>query len=143
MLVKDAMTKEVVTADPKINAQKAAKIMDTRKIGSIVLVTKEKLVGIVTERDIVIKLVMEDLTASETTVEDIMTNDPVLIDDDAEVDDAIEAMNEHHVKRLPVVSGSNLVGIITTSDICALQPKAVEKISERITSHRDSKAMAG
>ncbi len=143
MLVKEVMTREVITADPKITVQDAAKAMDKNKIGSIVLVTKEKLVGILTERDIVIKLVMGDLSASETPVSDIMTTDPVLIEHDADVDDAIQAMNENKVKRLPVVSGSRLVGIITVSDICALQPKAVEKISELISSHKDSKAMAG
>jgi CBS domain-containing protein len=143
MLVKEVMTKEVITAEPGISVQDAAKAMDKNKIGSIVLVSKEKLVGILTERDIVIKLVMGDLSASDTPVSDIMTTDPVLIEDDADVDDAIAAMNENKVKRLPVVSGSNLVGIITVSDICALQPKAVEKISELISSHKDSKAMAG
>lgn len=143
MLVKDVMTREVITAGPEISVQDAAKAMDKNRIGSIVLVSKEKLVGILTERDIVIKLVMGDLSASDTPVSDIMTTDPVLIEDDADVDDAIEAMNEHHVKRLPVVSGSNLIGIITVSDICALQPEAIEKISELIKSRKDSKAMAG
>jgi len=143
MLVKDVMTKGVITADPKITAQKAAKIMNTKGIGAIVLVTNEKLVGILTERDIVINLVVDDLTASDTPVKDIMTNDPVLIEDDADVDEAIEAMNEHHVKRLPVISGSELVGMVTTSDICALQPKAIERISKLITSPKSSKAMAG
>jgi len=143
MLVKDVMTREVITAEPEISVQDAAKAMDKNRIGSIVLVSKDKLVGILTERDIVIKLVMEDLSASETQVSDVMTTDPVLIEDDADVDDAIEAMNEHKVKRLPVVSGSNLVGIITVSDICALQPEAVEKISELIKSRKDSSTMAG
>jgi len=143
MLVKDVMTKEVITAEPEISVQDAAKAMDKNRIGSIVLVSKEKLVGILTERDIVIKLVMEDLSASETQVSDVMTTDPVLIEEDADVDDAIDAMNENKVKRLPVVSGSQLVGIITVSDICALQPKAVEKITELISSHKDSSTMAG
>lgn len=143
MLVNEVMTKEVITADPGISAQEAAKIMNQNGIGSIILVSDEKLVGILTERDIVINLVMDDLSASETPVKEIMTEDPVLIEDDADVDEAIEAMNEHKVKRLPVVSGGNLVGIITTSDICAMQPRMVERISELITAPKRSRAMAG
>ena len=143
MLVKEVMSKNVVSAPPEISTQEAAKLLNDNGIGCLVIASKDRLLGILTERDIVIKLVMDNLSAAKTPISKIMTKNPVLIEEDAEISDAVEAMVQNKIKRLPVVSGHTLVGIITTSDIAAAGPKEAERVSQLMVSPKRIRAMAG
>ena len=136
------MNTDVKTITPRSTVQKAAKEMSNFRIGCLVVVEKEKLSGIITERDVITRLVAEDLKASETKVEEIMTTEVIMIEPDKDVSDAAEIMTEHKIKKLPVISNNRLVGIITLADICAVEPELIKKASDLFV-QQEKKTMAG
>lgn len=130
MQVKDVMKTQVVIAKPDANVKEAAKIMTDLDIGCLVVLEKDKIVGILSETDILKKIVAQGADAEKTKVEDIMTKDVVTIDMDKGVEEAAELMVGKKLKRLPVVNGSKLVGIITSTDLISYEPKMIEALSQ-------------
>ena len=132
MLVRDVMNKNVVVAKPDITVKEAAGIMSQHHIGSLVILKDKKIVGIITERNILIA-VAQGKDAELTTVEEIMSKNVVTVAPDKTVEDAVNLMTEHKIKKLPVVEGDNLIGIITASDILVVEPKLIEGIANLIS----------
>jgi len=143
MLVKDVMNSDVKTIGPKVSVQEAAKIMSKFRIGSLIVVKNEELAGIVTERDIITKAVAESKDMTKTTVSNIMTKEVILIKPDADIEDASELMIQHHVKKLPVIFEKQLIGIITSMDIVAAQPKMIEQMGALLVFPKKKKPVAG
>lgn len=129
MQIKDIMKTDVKTTGPRSTIQKAAEEMSDYRIGCLVVVKKERMVGIITERDILTRLVAENLSASKTKVEDIMTTKVVMIEPEKDVTDAAEIMTTRKIKKLPVISNDHLVGIVTLFDICAVEPSLIKKVA--------------
>lgn len=127
--VRDAMTGKVLTATPNTSVAKAAKAMAERGIGSIVIVKDKKPVGILTERDLLMKIVSADIKASTVRVGKIMSAPVTLIGPDADMIEAARLMARNKIRRLPVVERGRLIGIITTSDITAISPELAEVMS--------------
>lgn len=127
MQIKEIMKTDVKIADPNSSVQEAAEEMSKYRIGCLVVVKKERMVGIITERDILTRLVAKDLSASKTKTKDIMTTKVVMIEPERDVSDAAEIMTKRKIKKLPVISDSRLVGIVTLVDICAVQPEMIKK----------------
>jgi CBS domain-containing protein len=142
MQVKEIMKTDVKTIDPGSSIQQAAELMSEHRIGCIVVVEKERMAGIITERDVISKLVAKDLGASTTKVKDIMTTEVIMIEPDSEVSEAADIMTEHGIKKLPVISNNRLVGIVTVVDICAVQPELIKKVAS-LMMMPDKKVMAG
>ena len=132
MIVRDVMNKNVVVAKPDITVKEAAGIMSQHHIGSLVILKDKKIVGIITERNILIA-VAQGKDAELTTVEEIMSKNVVTVAPDKTVEDAVNLMTEHKIKKLPVVEGDNLIGIITASDILVVEPKLIEGIANLIS----------
>jgi CBS domain-containing protein len=132
MLVRDIMNKDVVAVEPEITVKEAAKIMSKFHIGSLVILKNKKIVGIITERDI-LDSVAQGKDAELTTVEEIMTKNVVTIAPDKNIEDAVNLMAEHKIKKLPVVDVDKLVGIVTASDIIIVEPKLIEGIANLIS----------
>ena len=131
MFVKEIMNHDIVCITPDVFVQEAAKTMTKYKIGGLVVVDeKEKLIGMVTERDILSKIVAKDEDPAILRVSDIMTKDPVTIQNDDEVDEAVELMVKNKIKKIPVLHEEKIVGIITTSDIIVIQPKMIAKLCD-------------
>lgn len=126
ILVGEIMTKEVLTIGPNSSVMKAAKMMAERSVGSIVVVEKEKPVGIVTERDLLMKVISADLKPSRIPVKKIMTKPVITTTPQTDIVDAVRLMARHRIRRLPVVDGGKLVGIITTRDIMRISPELLE-----------------
>jgi CBS domain-containing protein len=118
--IKDAMTSNPTTCEPQASVVDAAKVMAQEDVGSIPIVEGDRLGGVVTDRDIVIRVVAEGRDAQSTTVGDIASRDLVTVSPDDDLDRALELMAENQVRRLPVVEGDKLVGIVAQRDI-ALQ----------------------
>lgn len=110
MLVKELM-RQAVVVDRDIPLAEAARIMSEKKIGSLMLVAKTKLKGIVTERD-VLKNFGKSKKISECMADKVITIGPK-----ESVNDALAVMQEHQIKRLPVIQNDELVGIISLTDI--------------------------
>ncbi|MDP9251763.1 MAG: CBS domain-containing protein [Chloroflexota bacterium] len=118
MKVKDLMTSQPTVIRPEDMVSQAATLMKQEDCGAIPVVTKDgKLVGIVTDRDIVIRAVAAGKDPRTTPVSAVMSADPVTLSPDASADDAEKLMADRQVRRLPVVAGGNLVGLIVTAQL--------------------------
>jgi CBS domain-containing protein len=143
MLVRDVMNSDVKTIEPEESVLDAAGKMVEFSIGCLVIVKQAKLVGIITDSDILEKVVAEDKKPSAVLVSQVMTRELVMIDDDKDISEAAELMEKTHIKKLPVISGKNLVGILTVADLAMAQPKLIEKISSLMIFPKSSKPVAG
>ncbi|MGH2379357.1 MAG: CBS domain-containing protein [Candidatus Limnocylindria bacterium] len=122
MKAKDVMTKEVATLGPQATLGEAATLMRQEDCGSIPIVEGTRLVGIVTDRDIVIRAVAAGKDPRTTSVSEVMSADPVVISPDTDVDEAAAVMAERQVRRLPVVEDGKLAGILVIGQIARREP---------------------
>lgn len=122
-LIKDVMTKNPVTVPPGTSIQKCATIMAEKHIGSLLVKDGPGVVGIVTEQDIVRKVVIKNLLPAKTLVDDIMAMDLFVVTEDQDLADAILLMREKNVRHLPVLNKKEqFVGFVTSKDILRIQP---------------------
>src|SRR5262249_28730229 len=98
--------------------------MKEEDTGAIPVLDEDELVGIITDRDIVVRCIAEGKDATETNVEDILSEDLVTIEPDADVEEAARLMSERQIRRLPVVEDGMLVGVVSLGDI------AVKEVDE-------------
>lgn len=120
------MTAKVLTTGLNTSVAKAAKLMAKNSVGSIVVVQSKKPVGILTERDLLMKVLSADLKPSKIPVKKIMSQPVVTITPDTDIADAVRIMARNGIRRLPVVEHGKLVGIITTMDIMKISPEILE-----------------
>lgn len=128
-LVKEVMRPNVITIDIEDSIKNAAGLMKKNKIGSLVVVGSRKIKGILTAEDIVYKHVSEGLG---TKVNQIMSQRLITVDPEKSIEEASKIMVENGVKKLPVMEGDNIVGIITASDIIRVEPVLYETLLERL-----------
>jgi len=117
MKVRELMTTEPVTVEPKATLGEVATLMKQEDCGSIPVVEGGRLVGIVTDRDIVVRGVATGKDPKTQRVSEVMSADPVTIGPENDVGDAEKKMSDRQIRRLPVVEGGRLVGIIVTAQI--------------------------
>lgn len=117
------MRKRVFTLDGKKGVREAAKMMQKNDISSVLVESDGLIVGIVTERDIVRKIVAEGFDPEKVLLEDIMTSPLIVVSPEATIEDASKLMVTFGVRRLPVMQGRALVGIISATDIAAFLAK--------------------
>ncbi len=115
--IEDVMIEEVVSVPEKAAVRKAAELMNKHEIGCLVVVKKRKPVGIVTETDMVRKVILGSINPKETNVAQIMSTPLVVGDPKMDVDEAARIMRTRKIKKLPVVKKGRLVGLITTTDM--------------------------
>ncbi len=117
VLVAEVMTPEVVTVEPSASIAEAAKRMIQEEKGPLPVVDGDRPVGMVTDRDIIARVVAEERDPGSLTVGDIATRELVTIGSDQDVDEAARLMDEHQLDRIVVVEGERLVGIISEADV--------------------------
>lgn len=129
MIVADYMTTEVVRVEIPGNRDDVLKILKRTGISGVPVIKEGKLVGIITRKDLLRK-------SDETQLGLLMTRDPVTVNPDASVQEAARLMIEHNVRRLPVVEGKNLVGLISVADLihALAQMRIKEEIKDSYTS---------
>jgi CBS domain-containing protein len=117
MKVKDIMSEDItcLTADDSIT--KAAQIMKDLNVGSIPICRQNKVIGIITDRDITLRSVATGIDLSQQKVSDIMTPSPILGNPSMDIDDAVSIMSHRQVRRLPIVENDTLVGMVSLGDI--------------------------
>ena len=113
--VKDIMTKEVVTIDPNKTVFEAAELMSSKGVGCVIVVIKAFPVGIITERDIVRRIVAKRASLN-VKVAEVMTKTLITFDPDTSLKEAARVMSTNKIRRLPVLKNNKLVGIIVASD---------------------------
>ncbi len=117
ILVRHAMTEAPRTVRPDMSAGDAAALMARFDVGAIPVAEEGRLLGIVTDRDIVTRVVAEGMDPRGVAVSDIMTKAAVTVSPDAQLSEARELMRERKIRRLPVVKGDRLVGILSLGDV--------------------------
>ena len=130
--VEDVMSSPVVTIRETDTVLAAAKLMKKHEIGCVVVIDKPgKPLGLITERDVVRRVAAFDLLPSKVQAGKSMTKPPVTIDASAIITEAAKKMRELRIRRLVVLQGSNLKGIITSNDIVDITPALIDVISEK------------
>jgi len=127
MFVKEVMKRNIVTTGSDKSVYEAAQTMRSNNIGSLVVVN-DTLEGIVTERDVLNKVVAEGRDPKQLKVKDIMTREVITVTPDKDMEEACELMAKHKIKRLPVVFGDEVVGIITSTDIVSILSAAIKEV---------------
>ncbi|RLE41613.1 inosine-5-monophosphate dehydrogenase [Candidatus Woesearchaeota archaeon] len=129
--VGDAMTYEPITISPDTPLEEAAKIMKRKDVGSLIVKDDERLKGIITEWDIVRKVVATGNDPKNTRVKDIMVTNVITISPNADIYDALVRMRNNDIRHLPVVQRGKLVGFITIKDILKIQPELFDILVDR------------
>lgn len=136
ILVRHAMTEAPKTARPDMNAADAAALMKQFDTGVIPVAEGEELLGLVTDRDLVLRVIAERKDPTEVRLGDILTRSPVTVSPDTKISEARDLMAEHRVRRLPVVKTDRLVGILSLGDLAMADEskravgEALEDVSE-------------
>jgi CBS domain-containing protein len=115
--VREAMTSNVVTVEPSASIVEAAKRMIQNEKGPLPVVEGERAVAIVTDRDVIARVVAEGRDPNQLTVSDIATTELVTIGPDQDVQEARQLMAQHELDRVLVVEDDRLVGIISEADL--------------------------
>ncbi len=115
--VRDAMTSEVVTVEPSTGIVETAQRMIQQEKGPLPVVEGDQPVAMVTDRDIIARVVAEGNDPNSMTVDDIDTHELVTIEPDQDVEEARQLMEQHELDRILVVEGNQLVGIISEADV--------------------------
>ncbi len=135
--VRDIMTEEVVTAEGGMRASVAGKKMTAYNVGSLIIVEDGEPVGMVTERDMVRKIISENITPGSVTLRDLMTQPLITIGGGESLDEAARKMMKLDIRRLPVIEGEKLVGIVTDTDMIAVSPGLTDILTNLIEMNRD------
>lgn len=132
MLVKDVMTSPVITIDEDGIVHEAATLMDKNDVGCIIVTDKKsKPIGIITERDLITRVLAKNLLSSKVKAKKVMTSPLLTIDPDESLAEAARKMSRLNVRRLGVIYKGNLVGLVSSKDILAVTPELLETIQER------------
>ena len=132
--VRDAMTASPTAIAGDKSAVEAARTMTTENVGSLPVVVEQTLVGMITDRDLVINVLAKDLDPHKVPVADVATQDPVSVSPDESLDTALQRMADQQVRRLPVVEDGRLVGILSQADVSrSAQPESTGRMVERIS----------
>ncbi len=127
----NVMVEKVITVDEKASVKEAADIMNQFEIGSVITTRKGKPIGIITERDLLKRIVSEGRNAKKARVKEIMSSPLVVISPDTDLEEAARLMFEMKIKKLPVTEQNRLVGLVSLTDIARAQPmiKFLQKLA--------------
>ncbi len=130
MFVKDLMVKEVVSIEYDKTVLDACNKYKECGLGSLVVVNSGIVVGIITERDIIERVIVNKKNPKKTKIEEIMSKNIITIHASARIEQAAELMKKHKIKKLPVILNNNFVGIITVTDLANIMPKFTKILAD-------------
>lgn len=132
MLVKDVMSSPALTLDENAPANKVAGLMAKHEYGCILVTTKQaKPMGIITERDLVVRVLAKNAKPDTVRAKSVMTSPLMTIESDATINEAAKLMSKLNIRRLGVMYKGQLVGIISSKDVLAVMPELLETIQEK------------
>lgn len=115
--VRDVMVKNVITVEAEAGIREAATLMNKHEIGCLLVMKREKPVGIVTERDMLKRVLLKSKDVKKTKVSRIMSKPLVVGEPQTDIRDAVRLMVEGKIKRLPIVEDGHILGLVTLTDI--------------------------
>lgn len=108
---------KIHSVSPETMVYDAIKLMNEVKVGALLVIEDNKLVGIISERDYARRVILEDRSSHDTPVRDIMTSEVLTVTPDQSVEDCMKIMSEHHIRHLPVIENEQAIGVISTMDV--------------------------
>jgi CBS domain-containing protein len=141
MKIKELMTTDVITCTPSTPIMEVAKHMKNNDIGSVPVVNNNQLVGLITDRDVIVRCIALGLDPNKTQAQDCMTKNPVTVTPETDAHEAADLMSSEQVRRLPVVKNGALVGICVLGDLAVMSVHvdeagdALSEISEQSRVH--------
>ena len=133
MSLRNFCRKPLISIAPETNITEACRLMEQNNVGCVVVERAGKLCGIVTDRDIALRVAGAQKEPHKTTVQEIMTPDPIRISADKELHHLTSLMRAYHVRRVPIVDGfDTTVGIVTLDDLVAQLGSEMSEISKAI-----------
>ncbi|TET62127.1 CBS domain-containing protein [Candidatus Bathyarchaeota archaeon] len=139
--VEDVMVKEVITIDENSTIKEAAEVMNKFEIGCLIAVRKGKAMGILTERDVLKRVVADARDTTKTNVKKVMTSPLVVVEPGTDLEEAVKLMFQMKIKKLPVVDGKRLVGLISLTDIARFQPQMIKILKQLAIKQAAPKSM--
>jgi CBS domain-containing protein len=131
--VRDAMTENPRSIGASATVVEAARLMREEHIGSLPITDDEQLVGMITDRDITLRVVAEAADPTSTSVGDVYSRDLISVEPDHDLEEALQLMARHQVRRLPVVENGRLVGIVAQADIALRENEKTGQLLEAIS----------
>ena len=131
MNVKEVMTKDLITLEPDASILDAAQLMKKFNVGTILITQNDKLTGILTDRDIVLRLIAENIDCQNAKLKDFMSQSPVSVSSNEDIQFVADMMAEHQIKRLPIIENNKLVGIVTLGDLSMVAPEQAQEVLEQ------------
>jgi CBS domain-containing protein len=116
-VVRNIMTREVITIEENRTVMDAAELMTANQISSLIVEKNQNAIGIISERDFVRKICSKDLLPSKISVSDIMSSIAQTAEPDTPLEVAVQRMINHKIRRLPVLEKGKIVGIVTVTDL--------------------------
>lgn len=127
----------VISVTPKTTVFEAIHVMADHKVGAVLVMDEDRIVGIFTERDYMNKIILEKLSSKETLVRDVMTSKVAFITPDTLVEEGLAVMTEKRCRHLPVLDNKKLVGIVSIGDLVERiirdQKVAIKSLTEYIS----------
>jgi len=136
---KDVMVTKVVTLDGNVSVKEAAEIMAQVGVSAVIVTIEGKANGILTERDILKRIVAEDKNSKKTKVMEIMSSPLVTIEPNMDLEEAARLMFEKKIKNLPVVHKNRLVGLVGLQDILRFQPEVLKILKQTMKTPKNIK----
>ena len=130
--VRDAMTENPRSIGASASVVEAARLMREGDIGSLPITDDEELVGMITDRDITTRVVAEASDLAATSVGDVYSQDLISVEPDKDLEEAVQLMARHQVRRLPVVENGRLVGIVAQADVALALRENEQKTGELV-----------
>jgi CBS domain-containing protein len=132
--ISEMMTRDVRTVTPDTTLQQAAQLLQELDIGSLPVCNGQRLLGMVTDRDMTIRGVAAGLAPQSTPVKDVMTDEVAYCLETDSVDDVMRKMGERQLRRMPVIDGErNLVGIVALGDLATNRARNTDKVLRKIS----------
>jgi signal-transduction protein with cAMP-binding, CBS, and nucleotidyltransferase domain len=138
LAVRDVMTRTVVTATPDMSAAEAGKQMVENRVGNIIIVKDEGPIGIVTESDMVAKVIARNVKPGSIKLEQLMSKPLITTTSSDDIHDAVLMMAQKKIRRLPVIDNGALVGIITDADVIQASSEINQILDNLIQMNRES-----
>lgn len=150
MLVRDVMSSPVITTTEEESVEKVAKLMKAQRLGSIIVTDKEdRPIGVITERDLVTRVLSENKLPSDLKAKEVMSSPLVTIKPDETLSNVARQMSRLNMRRFGVVYKGELVGVVSSKDVLAITPELLDTIQEKVriesgeTAPEENSPMAG
>jgi CBS domain-containing protein len=139
--VEDVMTKEVITIDENANVKEAAGIMDKNEISCLIALRKGRAIGIITERDLLKRIIVEAKNPEKTKVKEIMSYPLEVVAVGTDLETALRLMLLKKIKKLPVVNKETILGLVSLTDIARCQPTLITLLKSFAAARGTPKSM--